>query len=114
MRKATILVDPRPDRVLFRMDVPVEFHLEGDTWIASCPLLDVASHAANRNEAQAMLGEALGAFLFTCYDMGTLDEVLTDCGLEASTENLYSATSVTDRLVPFQTRQQVVQAATAN
>ena len=58
--------------------------------------------------------KALGAFLFTCYDMGTLDEVLTDCGFEASTENRYSATSATNRLVPFQTRQQVVQAATAH
>ena len=114
MRKATILIDPRPDRVLFRMDVPVEFHLEGEAWIASCPLLDVASHGENRKEAQAMLGEALGAFLFTCYDMGTLDEVLRECGFEASTENRYSATSATNRLVPFQTRQQVVQAATAH
>lgn len=114
MCKATILVDPRPDRVLFTMDVPVEFHLEGSTWIASCPLLDVASHGANREEAQAMLGEALGAFLFTCHDIGTLDEVLRDCGFEASTENRYSATSATDRLVPFQMRQQVVQAAAAH
>ncbi len=114
MHKARILVDPHPDRVRFKMDVPVDFHLEGDAWIASCPLLDVASHGANREEAQAMLGEALGAFLFTCYDIGTLDEVLRDCGFETSTANRYSAASTTDRLVPFQMRQQLVQAAAAH
>lgn len=114
MGNASILVNQRPDRVHFRMSLPVDFELEGEAWIASCPLLDVASHGTNREEALAMLGEALGAFLFTCYDIGTLDEVLRDCGFEASTENRYSATSATDRLVPFQTRQQVVQAAAAH
>ncbi len=114
MPEASILVDARPDRVHFRMTVPVDFHVEGDAWIASCPLLDVASHGADRQEAQEMLGEALGAFLFTCYDIGTLDEVLRDCGFETSTENRYSAASTTDRMVPFQTRQQLVQAATAH
>ncbi|MDE2977273.1 MAG: hypothetical protein OXU63_07105 [Acidobacteriota bacterium] len=114
MRKARILVDASPDRVHFSLAVPVDFHLEGEAWIASCPLLDVASHGSNRQEAQEMLGEALGAFLFTCYDIGTLDEVLRDCGFEASAENRYSAASTTDRLVPFQMRQQLVQAATAH
>ncbi len=114
MHEAEILVDASPDRVHFRMTVPVEFHLEGDAWIASCPLLDVASHGEDRQEAQEMLGEALGAFLFTCYDIGTLDEVLRDCGFQTSVENRYSAASTTKRLVPFQTRQPLVQTATAH
>ncbi len=114
MRQATILIDPTPDRVFLGMNLPVVFHVEGDAWIASCPLLDVASHGTNREDAQTMLGEALGAFLFTCHDIGTLDKVLGDCGFEASTENRYSAVSGADHLVPFQTRQQVVQTVAAH
>ena len=114
MARARIVVDPDLDRVRFKMDVPVEFHLEEDAWIASCPLLDVASHGSSREEAQEMLGEALGAFLFTCYDIGTLDEVLKDCGFKAASGNQYAASCTADRLVPFSMRQQLVQAAAAH
>lgn len=62
--------------------IPVRVFEEDDVWVAHCPGLDVASQGNTAPEAKAGLIDAVTAFLLTCYDMGTLVEVLKDCGFE--------------------------------
>jgi predicted RNase H-like HicB family nuclease len=50
-------------------------------WYASyCPVLDVASQGVSEEEAKKNLSEAVSLFLITCFEMGTLDTVMKECG----------------------------------
>lgn len=60
--------------------LPVEFIEENGVQIANCPLFDVASQGDDRDDALRNLIDALGLFFVTCYEMGTLDEVLKQSG----------------------------------
>lgn len=66
--------------VRFEIKVPVRLHREGDWMIASCDMLDVHSQGEDENRALSNLTEALQLFLETCYERGTLDEVLLEQG----------------------------------
>lgn len=62
--------------------VPIEIHKKDNWYVASCPVLDVVSQGKNESSAKRNLGEALELFLTTCFEMGTLDDVLKTCGFE--------------------------------
>ncbi|VAW81198.1 hypothetical protein MNBD_GAMMA14-1357 [hydrothermal vent metagenome] len=66
--------------IQFHVKVPVALEKEGDICIASCVPLDVVSQGATEAEATENLVEAVSLFIETSYTMGTLDEVLADCG----------------------------------
>ena len=52
-------------------------------WIlASCPILDVHSQGETENKAKKNLAEALSLFLISCFEKGTLDAVLKQCGFK--------------------------------
>ncbi len=55
-------------------------HRERSAWIGWCPDLDVATQGDSREEAEAHLREAVGLFLETCRDLGTLEDVLREAG----------------------------------
>lgn len=55
---------------------------EGDQFIAHAMPLDVMSSGHTPDEAKHALREAIQLFLETAKDMGTLEEVLDDCGYE--------------------------------
>lgn len=65
-----------------KINVPITFRQEDDVYVAVCPLLNVASQGATEDEARMNLAEALRLFIFTCIEMGTLSQVLIDCGLK--------------------------------
>lgn len=53
-------------------------------WIvASCPVLDVHSQGETEEQAKKNLVEALSLFLISCYERGTLDSILNECGFRA-------------------------------
>ena len=52
-------------------------------YVAKCPVLDVSSQGDNEKKAKDNLIEALSLFLFTCFENGTLDAVLKECGFSA-------------------------------
>ncbi|MFZ1120065.1 MAG: hypothetical protein WAN81_07510 [Candidatus Binataceae bacterium] len=56
------------------------FAKKGKWFISSCPLLDVHPQGHTRNEAEHNLVDALASFLMSCYERGTLGEVLRDAG----------------------------------
>lgn len=57
-----------------------EIFREGDLHVARCPDLDVSSFGDTVDEARDALQEAVEAFLEGCELLGTLDEVLAECG----------------------------------
>lgn len=68
--------------VKFEIGVPVEI-FEGEcAYIARCPVLNISTQGESRQHARENLIDAITLFLHTCFDMGTLDEVLKDCGFK--------------------------------
>lgn len=63
-----------------RFILPVSYKQEGAWTIATCDQLDVASQGKTHAEAHASIIEAVSLFLETCYEMGTLGEVLRELG----------------------------------
>jgi len=57
-----------------------EIFREGDLYVARCSDLDVSSFGDTVDEARNALQEAVEAFLEGCELLGTLDEVLAECG----------------------------------
>lgn len=68
--------------VQLNFKLPALVEQEGDWFVALCPVLDVASQGRTHDEALRALTEATKTFLATCYEMGTLDNVLKECGFE--------------------------------
>jgi predicted RNase H-like HicB family nuclease len=63
-------------RITMEFKVPARIRKKGKWFISSCPLLDVHSQGYTRNEAEHNLVDALSSFLISCYERGTLGEVL--------------------------------------
>ena len=65
-----------------RMDIklPVKLARRNKWVVASCPLLDVQTQGETEEKAKKNLIEALSLFLLSCFERGTLDEVLKGCG----------------------------------
>lgn len=68
-------------KMIFRMEVPAEVRQDGNMFYSSCPVLDVHSQGKSEKEALDNLVEALSLFVETCYEQGTLGQVLSQLGL---------------------------------
>jgi len=73
----------------FEMKVPAEIFQDGPVFVACCPIFDVYSQGDTEEEAKKNLVEALTGFIITCFEMGTLSEVLRSSGF-SPTEKLES------------------------
>ena len=68
------------------MQIGIEFRLpakirkKGKWYVSSCASLDVHSQGHTREEARQNLIDALDFFLESCFERGTLEEVLRDAG----------------------------------
>ena len=60
--------------------VPATVRRKGKWYVSSCPLLDVYSQGRTEPEAKRNLVEALVEFLLSCFERGTLNEVLWEAG----------------------------------
>jgi len=60
---------------------------ETGLYVSHCYPLDVCSQGNTEEEAANNLSEAIQIFLSTCYEMGTLNEVLKECGLTPLSEH---------------------------
>jgi predicted RNase H-like HicB family nuclease len=65
------------------IDYTVQIWKEEDQYIAHATPLDVASSGPNPEEARAALKEAVHLFLETALEIGTLEEILDECGYES-------------------------------
>jgi len=66
----------------FELKVPVEVYKGSSAFIARCPLFEVSSQGKTPVEAKKNLIGALTLFVTTCFEMGTLDEVMKECGFK--------------------------------
>lgn len=73
--------------IRFEMKVPVDVKQEGNLFVTSCVLLDVHSQGYTEEEALENIVDALQLFIVSCYERGTLDEVLSDCGFELADDS---------------------------
>lgn len=77
--------------IRFQLTVPISMKREGAWCIASCDSLDVHSQGHTNQEAEANLREALQLFILSCYERGTLQQVLMDCGFEPNDGDDYDS-----------------------
>lgn len=64
------------------LEYTVQIWKEGDQFIAHAMPLDVMSSGATVEAAREALEEAVDLFLDTAAEVGTLEEVLQDCGFD--------------------------------
>lgn len=76
--------------VQFNMQLPVKITKKEKWYVSSCPVLDVYSQGDTLENAKKNLIEALSLFLISCFERGTLDAVLQDCGFRPVTSGRLS------------------------
>ena len=69
--------------VEFTAQLPIKFTHRKNWVVASCTILDVHSQGENERKAKKNLAEALSLFFISCFERGTLDAVLKQCGFKA-------------------------------
>ena len=70
--------------LLIQIEKKVWRDVDTGLYVSHCDPLDVCSQGDTEEEAVENLIEAVQIFLSTCYEMGTLNEVLKECGLTPS------------------------------
>jgi predicted RNase H-like HicB family nuclease len=100
-----------PISVEFSARLPVTITKKRKWFLAACPILDVHSQGDTEKEAVENLRQALSLFFISCFERGTLDAVLKECGLEAVQPlSLHQETALQpdkdfiDVPIPFQVR----------
>jgi predicted RNase H-like HicB family nuclease len=74
----------KPIKIEFSAKLPFRIKKSGKYYISDCPILDVYSQGNTEEEAKVNLIDALSLFFISCYERGTLDSVLKECGFEAT------------------------------
>lgn len=69
-------------QVAFHINLPATVRKKKNWFVSYCPILDVCSQGETKEKALKNLSEALRLFLVSCYERGTLDTVLRECGFE--------------------------------
>jgi len=67
-------------RVSLEGKFPMVIQKRGKWYYSSCPVLDLCTQGESSQEAEKNLAEAIQLFLISCFERGTLDQVLKDCG----------------------------------
>ena len=65
---------------MFNVELPYAMKRNGVAHVAWCPALDVYSQGPTQRKAVENLADALRLFLMSCYERGTLDQVLRESG----------------------------------
>jgi predicted RNase H-like HicB family nuclease len=65
-----------------QVDYAVRIWREGAQFVAQAVPIDVVSAGSTPEQARAALDEAVGLFLSTAQEMGTLPEILEECSYE--------------------------------
>lgn len=55
---------------------------EDGVYVVRCPMLGVSTYGKTIDEAKENIADATRGFLQTCYEMGTLNDVLLECGFK--------------------------------
>jgi predicted RNase H-like HicB family nuclease len=66
--------------VTFTVNLPLVVKKEEKFFISCCPVLDIWSQGGTLAKAEKNLIEAVRLFLMDCFERGSLDRVLKECG----------------------------------
>ena len=66
--------------IKIKIPMGVRYDEEVRQWVTVCPVLDLYSQGDTEDQAISNIHEAVILFLETCYEMGTLNQVLQECG----------------------------------
>jgi predicted RNase H-like HicB family nuclease len=69
---------------VFQITLPAKIKKKKDRFVSSCDVLDINSQGYSEEEARKNLVQAIQLFFISCYERGTLDEALKECGFQAS------------------------------
>lgn len=67
-------------QITMRMKLPATVNKKKDWYISCCPILDVYSQGKTKKKALDNLEEALKLFFISCFERGTLDQVMSESG----------------------------------
>ncbi len=87
-------------KVEFTATLPIKIFKKKKWYVASCPILDVFSQGDTEKIAKKNLSEALSLFFRSCFERGTLDAVLKQCGFsvtEPENSQIEQKSSIVDR-----------------
>ena len=68
---------------VFQITLPAKIKKKRDRFVSSCDVLDINTQGYTEEEARQNLVEAIKLFFISCYERGTLDEALKECGFRA-------------------------------
>jgi len=71
-------------RIEINVQLPCVVEQEQELFVSSFPTLDVVSQGYTKDEALDNLVEAAALFFEECFNMGTLDDVLKQCGFSVN------------------------------
>jgi len=74
------------------LEVNLNAYVRRDTarrWIATCPMIGVASQGYNATEAKASLQEAVELWFESCIERGVLDQALREANFRPSADKAY-------------------------
>ena len=69
-------------QVVFTVKLPARVKKEHGRFVSSCPILDVWSQGESHEKALQNLKQALQLFFLSCFERGTLTQVLKNCGFK--------------------------------
>ena len=93
--------------VLFQVVLPIKIKKKPGIYISSCDVFDVHSQGYTEAEARKNIGEAVRLFISSCFERGTLEDVLKECGFRVVSTPFRKKPSDKDFItvpIPFSTR----------
>jgi len=66
----------------FVVKMPIEINKEDDVFVSICHPFNICSQGDNETEAVENLKEAIELFITTCFEMGTFEQVMKECGFQ--------------------------------
>jgi len=66
----------------FVVKMPFEINKEDNVFVSICRPFNICSQGDNESEAIENLKEAIELFITTCFEMGTFDQVMKECGFQ--------------------------------
>src|SRR3972149_1828415 len=66
----------------FTIKLPVDVKRKAKVYVSRCSVLDLYSQGETEDEARENIIEAIRLFIVSCFEKGTLDSVLKECGFK--------------------------------
>ena len=70
------------NEVRINVNLHVALHLDGDTWVGYCPILDLASQGDTEESALVAVKEVIELWFESCLERGVLGKALEESGFQ--------------------------------